>query len=275
MPGPRNDSGDLILRTIYWPAFMFAAAALVLSGQPAAARCAGGGALKGSFGTNLNGPTLGGSTAEVFSGILTSDGKCNLSGSLTGGTYGQGSATSSVTGTYSVPADKQGSVSLLLPGSSSGVSFGIGLIRDGKAAEVTGIALSGTATLTLDMTAIAGKRYNLSDLSGTYVATCTGASNSGSGGLGTELAYSTFDGDGNLTAANAVGNNDGTPFSVSLSGTYAVNADGSFTTQYPAPYSQYVVYGEIVSNGTETRSVLVDTTAGAGAYRSCISKKQS
>ena len=141
---------------------------------------------------------------------------------------------------------------------------------------MTGIAVSGPAIATLNMTAIAPKTYTKSSLSGTYVATCTGASNAQSppDGFGAELAYSVFDGTGNVTATALV-NNNGTPASATVSGTYIVNADGSFTIQDGGSYSRYSVAGEIVNNGIETRSVLVDSTSGFGAYRTCVTKKQS
>ena len=241
----------------------------------ARAKCVGGGQMKGSFGTILSGPINGSSTAENYGGLLVADGKCNITGSLTGGVYGQSSATQSITGTYAVPADKQGTLNLSFGGATP-ILFEVGLEKDGNASEVTGIAVSGSSAATLKMTAIAPRTYTVSSLSGTYIATCTGASNAQSppNGFGVELAYSVFDGAGNVTAIALV-NNNGTPASATVSGTYIVNANGSFTIQDSGAYARYSVVGAIVNNSTETRSVLVDMTSGFGAYRTCVGKRQS
>ncbi|MEI9931764.1 MAG: hypothetical protein WDM89_14810 [Rhizomicrobium sp.] len=173
--------------------------ALIGATTGASAGCVGGSSIKGSFGVTVNGPAVGGATAQVYTGILKADGKCGLKGSLTGGTFGQPSVTQAVTATYSVPNNEQGTVSIQLPGTNSPVVFDIGLISDGKFGEVTGIATNGPALATIDFVEIAKHAYGLADLSGTYVATCTGAGNDGSGGLGAELVYFTFDGEGNIT----------------------------------------------------------------------------
>ncbi len=240
----------------------------------ALAKCTGGSAIKGNFGATVNGPLVSGNNAEIYTGTLTFDGKCGITGSLTGGTFGQPAVTQGVTGSYSVPADKQGSISVLLPGASSAVTFSVGLTKDGKAAEIDGVATNGAAVATIQATAIAQAKYNLASLSGNYVALCTGASNAGSGGFGTELAYTTFNGAGQYSAT-AVGNNDGNPFSVSVTGTYTVSADGTVTEQNDAPYSNFSVVAELVSNGTEVRSILIQGGSGGGPYRTCFSKKQS
>ena len=247
--------------------------ALFLPFFSAHAACTGGGALKGSFGATINGPLVSGGSVEMYNGTLTLDGKCGVTGALTGGVYGQPAATQSVTGSYSVPKDKQGSLTLLLSGASYSVTFGIGLVKDGKAQEIDGVATSGPAVATIQATAIANMTYSLSSLSGTYVAFCTGASNSGSGGFGTELAYATFNGAGKLSAT-AVGNNDGTPFTATVTGTYTVSKTGAVTVQDDAPYADFSIAGELVNNGTELRAVLIQSGSG-GPYRTCLDRKQS
>ncbi len=264
------------MRKTYLASLMAAAIGIALVPlHGARAACVGGASIKGNFGATINGPVLGGGTAQVFNGILTASGKCKLRGTLTGGTFGQPSSTQAVTGTYSVPTDGPASISLSLPGSSGQVAFDVGLVKDGKADEVTGIATNGPATATIDLTAIAKKNYNLASLSGTYIATCTGAGNSGTGGLGAELVYFVFDGGGNISGLS-LSNDNGGFFSNSLpNGTYTVSTDGSFTIGYPGDFSRFVVDGEIVSNGTELRAVLIDTNAGFGPYRTCVIKIQS
>jgi hypothetical protein len=240
----------------------------------ASAKCVGGGAIKGNFGVTINGPLTSDTDSELYVGMLTSDGKCGLTGSLTGGTFGQPSTTQGVTGTYTVPSDKQGSLSLLLPGASSATTFAIGLAADGKAAEIDGLATNGTAVATIQATAVGTKTYSLASLSGHYIGICTGASNGGSGGFGTELAYSTYDGAGQFSA-DAVGNNNGTPFSVSVTGSYTVAADGAVSEQDASPYANFSVAAELVNNGTEIRSILIQAGNGGGPYRTCLGKKQS
>lgn len=248
------------------------AAGLVSTGAHAA--CVGGARIKGNFATTINGP-VGGTTAQVFNGILTANGKCKLKGTLTGGTFGQPSQTQSVSGTYSVPASGPATISLLLPGASSAVVYDAGLIDDGDAEEVTGVATNGPAVATIDLTAIAKKHYSVASLSGTYVATCTGAGNSGTGGLGSELVFFTFDGGGNVTALS-LANDNGSFFSNSIvSGTYTVGSDGSFAIGYSGDAARFVVDGEIVAGAKEMRSIFIDNNAGFGPYRTCSIKAQS
>ena len=250
--------------------------ALILMGFAGSAHadCSGGKSIKGNFGVTINGPVTGGSTAEVYNGILKADGKCGLKGTLTGGIFGQPSVTQSVTGSYSVPDSGQATVTLQMPDSSAAVVFDVGLVSDGKFSEVTGIATNGPAIATIEFVEMAKHNYGLSDLSGTYIATCTGAGNDGSGGLGSELAFVTFDGAGNV-AVSVQAYDNGQLHSANISGTYSVSKSGAYTVQYPDPYSAYMAYGEIVADGTETRAVDVQSTSGYGPYRSCVSKKQS
>lgn len=255
---------------------MVAAVTLILAGFAgvAHASCAGGKTLKGAFGVTINGPVVGQNTAEVYNGILTADGKCGLSGSLTGGIFGQQSVTQTVAGSYSFPKNALGTVTLQLPDSDTAVVFDIGVVNDGAFSEVTGVASNGPAVATIEFVEIAKQDYGLGSLSGTYVATCTGASNDGSGGFGAEATYSTFDGAGHLTVLS-MGNNNGHPFSVSVSGTYTVGKAGDFMIQDLDPYTQFTASGEIVAGGGELRDVLVQSTSGTGPYRSCIVKKQA
>jgi hypothetical protein len=260
----------------YLASFIVAAiGASLIPLQDAQAACVGGKSIKGNFAATINGPVIDGSTAQVFNGILTANGKCKLNGTLTGGTFGQASLTRSVSGTYSVPADGPATVSLLLPGASTAVVYDVGLITDGQAAEVTGVATNGPAIATIDLTAIAKKRYNLASLTGTYVATCTGAGNSGTGGLGAELVYFTFDGGGNV-AALSLSNDNGALFTNPIvNGTYTVGTDGSFTIGYPGDASRFVVDGELINGGTELHAILIDNNAGFGPYRTCVIKTQA
>jgi hypothetical protein len=240
------------------------------------AACIGGKDIKGSFGVTVNGPVAGSNnTAQVYNGILQADGKCGLKGTLTGGVFGQpGFINQSVTGSYSVPANKQGTVTIQLPDSSTAVVFDIGLVKDGKSNEVTGIASNGSYITTIDFVAIKKAKYTLSSLSGTYIATCTGASNGGKGGLGNEIDYFTFDGAGNLSVA-PISDDNGVLYTDSLTGTYTVTKTGAFEVQYPDPYSNFFVYGEFVGDGGELHAVYNDTRTGYGPYRSCIIKQQS
>ena len=252
-----------------------AVAAALIPLQSAQAACVGGKNIKGNFAVTTNGPIVGSSTVQVFNGILAADGKCKLTGTLTGGTFGQPSVTLSVSGTYSVPTDGVASISLLLPGVPNAVVFNVGLTKDGKANEVTGIATNGPAIATIDLTAIAKKKYNLASLTGTYIATCTGAGNSGTGGFGAELVYFTFDGGGNVGALSFA-NDNGTLFTNPIvNGTYTVGGDGSFAIGYPGDASRFVVDGELINGGTELRAILIDTNAGFGPYRSCVIKAQA
>jgi len=253
---------------------LVAVGAAVVPLHSAYAACVGGSSVKGNFATTINGP-VGGTTAQVFNGILTANGKCKLKGTLTGGTFGQPTLTQSVNGTYSVPSDGPATISLVLPGASSAVVYDVGLIKDGKADEITGVATNGPAIATIDLTAIAKKSYSLASLADTYIATCTGAGNSGTGGLGSELVYFTFDGGGNVSALSF--SNDNGVFFVNpiAHGTYTVGDDGSFAIGYPGDASRFVVDGELISGGTELRAILIDNQAGFGPYRTCDIKTQS
>ena len=83
----------------------------------------------------------------------------------------------------------------------------------------------------------------------------------------------TFDGAGHLKVSSA-GNNNGHAFTVSLSGTYTVGANGEFAVQDGDPYTQFTTSGELVAGGAEVREVLLQAGSGGGAYRTCVVKKQ-
>ena len=161
---------------------LVSAAALTLAGFAgvAHASCAGGKMLKGAFGVTINGPVVGQNTAELYNGILTADGQCGLSGSVTGGIFGQPSVTQSVTGGYSIPKHGQATLTVQLPDSSAAIVFDIGLVTDGKFSEVTGVASNGPAVASVEFVEIPNQTYGPGSLSGAYVATCTGAGNDGS-----------------------------------------------------------------------------------------------
>jgi hypothetical protein len=254
---------------------LMSAVALALAGVAgvAHASCAGGKMLKGNFGVTIAGPVVGQSTAELYNGLLTADGQCGLSGSVTGGIFGQPSVTQAVTGSYSVPKHGQATLTFPLPDSGAAVVFDIGLVTDGKFSDVTGIASNGPAVATVEFVEMPNQTYGPGSLSGAYVATCAGAGNDGSGGFGSEVVDITFDGAGHLKASSA-GNNNGHAFTVSLTGTYTVSADGAFTVQDGDPYTQFTAAGEIVAGGAELRDVLLQSGSGGGPYRACVVKKQ-
>lgn len=169
---------------------------LVQTGN-AQATCTGGTSIKkGNFGVLINGPAATGG-GEFFVGLLTSDGKCRLTGSLAGGISGLQTVTPAVTGTYSSPANGLGSMSF----SSTPLTFTFSSAGD----EVFGIQTDGSATATIDLLEVKTGTYTNASLQGVYANDCFGVTTT-AGGVSnpvTETDIDTFDGAGNVSGTGA------------------------------------------------------------------------
>ena len=240
--------------------------------EQAFAACTGGSSVKGSFGVLIHGPLYAASGGtESFAGILESNGRCGLTGSLTGGISGVAATTTAVTGTYTVPATGQGAMSLLFAGSTTPITFSFGVVNKGK--ELTGVETDFTAAATIDLSAIPKLTFTNASITGTYVQTCFGAGRVGSTGPdspGAEVDYETYDGAGNLSGTAV----DPNGASYTYSGTYTVNSDGTYVSHL-TPYTSSAFTGAIVGSGSELHSVNTANPATGvfGAYQVCVEKK--
>ncbi len=236
------------------------------------AACTGGPSVKGNFGVLIHGPLYAGSGGtESYAGILKSNGKCGLTGSLTGGISGIAATTTALTGTYSVPATGQGAMSLVFAGSTTPITFSFGVVNKGK--EMTGVETDDMAAATIDLLAMPKLTFTNASITGTYVQTCFGAGRVGSTGPdspGAEVDYETYDGAGNLSGTAI----DPNGASYSYSGTYTVNSDGTYVSHL-TPYTSSAFTGAIVGSGSELHSVNTANPATGvfGAYEVCVEKK--
>jgi hypothetical protein len=260
----------IVHRSIF--AILLSCAGLPVCGGAFAA-CTGGPSVKGNFGVLIHGPLYAGSGGtESYAGILKSNGKCGLTGSLTGGISGVAATTTAVTGTYSVPTTGQGAMSLVFAGSTTPITFSFGVVNKGK--ELTGVETDDTAAATIDVSAIPKLTFTNASIAGAFVQTCFGAGRVGSTGPdspGAEVDYETYDGAGNLSGTATNPNGASFPYS----GTYAVNGDGTYIKQLNAPYNYSTFTGAIVGSGSELHSVnTVNPATGVfGAYEVCVEKK--
>jgi hypothetical protein len=218
------------------------AGALHISGASAA--CTGGTAVRGSFGVVINGAAAS-SGAELYAGLLTFDGKCDVTGTLTGGnSLSSPTASYSVTGSYQFPTGGFGSLSLNLSGVSNPLAFGFGRVSQGK--ELIGQQSDGSAQATIDMAKQTGSRFSNTSLTGTSYAVCYNT-------VGTvgQLYETTSDGTGTGNVSIFGGGNYTETYSVSSNGIYAVTIN--------PPYNQNTGVGVIVN---KSQGFAIGSTSG-------------
>jgi hypothetical protein len=236
----------------------------VVMSQPAQATCVGGTNLRGSFGVVISGPAAGGGV-EYYAGILTSNAKCALSGTLIGGVSGAPVSTSTVAGTYSLPGSGQNTMTLLLGGSQTEFTFAVGTVSTGK--ELFGIQSDGAATATIDLSQIARSTYTDASLSGNYVQLCSGTFDNGQNVAYDELDFFTFDGAGDWTAVLQSGG--------TASGKYNVSSNGTVSTTETSPNNKIVEAWALVDRPAEARGIVYYAPPSqVGPYGTCTLKQQ-
>ena len=225
----------------------------------AQAACVGGGDIKGGFTITIAGKLVAGGT-EALAGVVTSDGKCGLTGKAYGNVNGV-AITSSLSGTYNVNSDLTGTMTIALGGKPAN-TFHIDVV--GKKKEVVGVENDGTATSDIYLRAQVLKTFSNATLNGNYSYVC---SNPGTGPCGISEWH--FDGLGHGTYTDNYYGANGTLSSVSGSATYSVASDGSYTITINTGANTYLSGGGIGSNGTNVPLANVSQN-GSGAAASPI-----
>ncbi|MFZ1132322.1 MAG: Ig-like domain repeat protein [Terriglobales bacterium] len=226
------------------------------SGAQLTGACAGGASLSGWYGMLVNG---GG---KYLTGALLFDGNCNVSGNnITGGVPGP-YITTSVAGTYGQNSDGTFTITLNLAGQSTPQTYMVGVSESGNKAR--GIESDGTIEATIDLqsqltTQTSG--YTTASLIGSYAASCYG-------NAAAELNYLTFDGNGNVSGLDD-SDSAGGASSNSISGTYSVNGDGTFSGNLGGGR----IFAGVIDNGV---SEIEYTYALFGqGNRACVGKQYS
>lgn len=239
-------------------------AGLGMTQRVQAQTCGGGPDLKGNFGVLVSGPAAGGGI-EYYAGILASSGKCSLTGTLTGGVSGAPVSTTAVAGTYSLPGSGQNSMTLLLEGSETEITFAVGTVAGSK--ELFGIESDGSATATIDLSQIARGTYTNASLSGGYVQLCSGTFDGAKNTPYDELDFFTFDGAGSWTAVLQSGG--------TASGTYNVSSNGTVLATENSPNNNVVEALALVGKPVEVRGIIYYASPSeVGPYGTCELKQQ-
>jgi Chitobiase/beta-hexosaminidase C-terminal domain len=196
--------------------------------------------LSGSYGLLVNGSS---SSAD---GFLTGSINFNGSGAVSGevnGDFGGQYGNAQVTGSYTLNSNNTTAITLNLAGQSTPLSFGVGVSESGN--EAIGVETDITKTANVDLQSqLTGQPYSTSSLSGTYAVVCSNV------GL-LALNYVTFDGQGNLSGSLAYSNGGPYAGDFAISGTYSVNADGTFAGGLLDGFSQYTFNGVIDNANAE------------------------
>jgi hypothetical protein len=239
-------------------------------GIDAHAACLGGSGLKGKFGVLINGPVASGAS-EMYTGLLTGDGKCGLTGSLIGGVSGSPATTSAVTGHYSVPSNTLGSMSLTVAGLSNPLTF---TISTASGSGLVGIQTDGSAVATINLSKVTAGTHTNKSLHGTYVDNCYGQTTNSSSGVSSpsvETDLVTFDGIGVIIGTGS-GIVDGVLSSnFKIIAPYHVNGNGTLTSNLN---SNFPNFGVLVS-GNEIYVLETSTQSNElGPGLTCIMRKQ-
>lgn len=195
-------------------------------------------AITGGYSFTLSGVDLTNAAAPLdLGGVVTADGKGNLTGIAEDVNDGGSVTSSTPTGTYTVP-DSYGRGTVTL-GSTATYTY---YVVNSGAFELLETDTSGL-TLGSALTQGSAPTFSLASLSGSYAFTASGKSGSGALAIGGLLG---FDGNGNVTAGTMLDvNNAGTVASGSPTGTYTVAANGRCTVTLSAAtggVAQFAMY---------------------------------
>jgi hypothetical protein len=217
--------------------------------------------LVGYYGIVVGGNAQSGGGGKYLSGSVYFNGAGTLTATnLNGGintTYGNTTAT----GTYTVNSNNTVSITMNLVSPASTQTYLVAVSEAGD--EAVGVETDGTAIATIDMQQqlqLPSASYKNASLVGTYSASCTGAE--------VDLNYTTFDGNGNITAGVDAYYNGGygdNPYT----GTYTVNSDGTFTGNFVGPIYDVFTMTGVLDNGTAEIEFTYNES-GVGGVVACI-----
>jgi len=254
---------------------IFFIAALALSAQAATFSKA---SLKGSYSFLINLSTANPSSNEFgMVGVLTFDGKGNVTGSFTSNTAGA-VLTGTLGGTYTVSSNGTGTITfttgstarfaMTLNSTTAGVAAGVQLLQTN---DTNNEIQSGTAVLQ----STTAQTYTVASLNGTYsflwnMWTATSSFPE----FGT-IGVITFDGKGNVSGTQTY-MQDGALHTTSVTGTYTVNSNGTgIFSSTSAGFSAAFGLNSVVSGLAKGGQFLLTKDSTSGNYIiSGIAQKQ-
>ena len=244
---------------------IFVTIALALSAQAATFSKA---SLKGSYSFLTNLWTANVNTNEFATvGILTFDGAGNVTGSYTsisggvvqtgtlGGTY---TINSNGTGTITFATGSTAQFAITLDSTAAGVAHGVQLLQTN---DSNNEIVSGTAVLQ----STTAETYSVASLKGNFAFQWNLWTAAVSEYQASDLGMMSLDGKGNANAWSTIVAG-GTSFTKTLTGTYAVNSDGSGTISLPG--AQIVFVANSVAAGHVKGAQFIEncTSVGSGNY---------
>jgi hypothetical protein len=243
-----------------------AAAAIAAISHAASAACVGGSLLKGGFSVTIFGQLVSGGGTEGLAGVIKSNGKCGLTGTLYGNINNQAVSAASVTGSYSINADLSGSMTVAIPGYNP-LTFGVNMASKDK--EVLGLETDGAGFVKLDAKAQVTKTFSVASLSGKYSYICYAPD------FQYQYGVDTFDGAGHGTEVNYFYGSNGLVYTVNGTFTYIVGADGSFSSTLSASGGPYIDGGALdTSSGDIQEAGITANGSAVGQAGLCVEKKQ-
>jgi hypothetical protein len=211
--------------------------------------------LDGTYATLITGGSLVQGTAKYQTGVTVFDGAGNVSGT---NAYGAAGNRTSITGTYVQNADCTYTVDFT-SGVLSPASYTIALDDSGQAVgiEVDAAAVANIWFKPQSSTPGANVTFNASSLNGTYALTCSGPLSQSS-----DVNLVTFN-NGSLSGTDPY-NNGGTfaTSNVPYSGTYSVNADGTFNGSLTVTGTNFFFYGAIAPATNELLYIYENASKG-------------
>jgi hypothetical protein len=222
--------------------------------------------LQGSYGMLVSGQTVPtanvGETEKYLAGSLSFDGNGNVSASHV---YSGSATSSSATGTYVLNSDCTLTLSLTV-GSTPAQSYRVAIV---SSQEAVGIEADAKAVATIDLQA---QNTGSSSLAGTFATVCLGSVAAGTVPAVSDLNVATFSG-GEISGTGAVNNNGNAATGQPSSGSYSVNADGTFSGTLLLKGQTLDVYGVLSNSGTEVEYFYSAATAPTTGLASCVGKK--
>jgi hypothetical protein len=199
--------------------------------------------LSGTYGLLASGTSVTGGGEQFLSGVLNLN-SGSLTGEVNGGVNGVYS-NSPVTGSYTVLSNNTVWISMNLVSQGITETYNVGVSEAGY--EADGIETDNLATATVDLQSQVlsnGQTYSDSNLNGSYASVCSNI------GL-YALNYVTFNGAGSLSGSLAFSDGGTYYGDNAITGSYSVNADGTFSGSLTGGFAQYSFTGAIENDGAE------------------------
>jgi len=216
--------------------------------------------LSGSYGYLLQGDLVSQGSLEPYAdmGILTTDGKGNLTGTGTESLAGQIYSATTISGSYIVNSDCTGSASLTY---STGATFHYNVVVQNNGHDLkflqndNGSIVSGSARLQQETNCVLGS------LDGSYAFTISGSfiDSTGSANPYLESGTITFNGSGSISVTGGI-SEVGTLTSLNASGSYATHSNCTGTLSFTDPVLGALHMNlAVVNGGQEFRVIDSDT----------------